>query len=121
MKNSFGNNISVTIFGESHGEYVGCVVDGLAPGIKIDYGYIDKKSFQKKFILQLYRKMTLLSILRYNFIILFSLRHRRIVRSFLGNVYIMRMRLTETCAGYANEFAVLTECLNIGSTAITHT
>ena len=43
MKNSFGNSITVTLFGESHGEYIGAVVDGLAPGIKIDREYINKK------------------------------------------------------------------------------
>ena len=36
MKNTFGNNLTVTLFGESHGPAVGCVIDGLAPGIKID-------------------------------------------------------------------------------------
>ena len=36
MKNTFGNNLSVTLFGESHGEAIGCVIDGIAPGIKID-------------------------------------------------------------------------------------
>lgn len=36
MKNTFGNQFSVTIFGESHGEQIGCVIDGLAPGIKLD-------------------------------------------------------------------------------------
>ena len=40
MKNTFGNSISVTLFGESHGEAIGAVVDGLAPGIKIDDDYI---------------------------------------------------------------------------------
>lgn len=35
MKNTFGNNISVTIFGESHGEAIGAVVDGLTPGIPV--------------------------------------------------------------------------------------
>ena len=43
MKNSFGNNLTVTLFGESHGEYIGAVLDGLAPGIKIDSAYIGKK------------------------------------------------------------------------------
>ncbi len=36
MKNSFGNNISLTIFGESHGASVGFVLDGIAPGIPVD-------------------------------------------------------------------------------------
>ncbi|MBE6622933.1 MAG: chorismate synthase [Ruminococcaceae bacterium] len=40
MKNTFGNSISVTIFGESHGEYIGAVLDGMAPGIDVDFEYI---------------------------------------------------------------------------------
>lgn len=42
MKNIFGNNITLTIFGESHGSSVGAVIDGLAPGITVDREYIDK-------------------------------------------------------------------------------
>ncbi|MBQ8893598.1 MAG: chorismate synthase [Clostridia bacterium] len=40
MKNSFGNQITVTIFGESHGNGIGVVMDGLAPGIKVDEAFI---------------------------------------------------------------------------------
>ncbi|MBQ4317401.1 MAG: chorismate synthase, partial [Clostridia bacterium] len=40
MKNTFGNSISVTLFGESHGEYIGATIDGLASGIEINHGYI---------------------------------------------------------------------------------
>ncbi|MCR5636881.1 MAG: chorismate synthase [Clostridiales bacterium] len=40
MKNTFGTNVSVTVFGESHGPAVGAVLDGMAPGIEIDYEYI---------------------------------------------------------------------------------
>ena len=40
MKNTFGNSVAVTLFGESHGEYIGAVIDGLAPGIDIDENYI---------------------------------------------------------------------------------
>ena len=43
MKNTYGNALTVTIFGESHGVAVGAVIDGIAPGIKIDTDYIDKK------------------------------------------------------------------------------
>ena len=39
MKNSFGNSLVVTLFGESHGPAVGAVLDGLAPGIEIDEDY----------------------------------------------------------------------------------
>ena len=40
MKNTIGNSVAVTLFGESHGEYIGAVIDGLAPGIRIDREYI---------------------------------------------------------------------------------
>lgn len=43
MKNTFGKSITVTIFGESHGSEIGAVLDGLAPGIKIDEEYIVSK------------------------------------------------------------------------------
>ena len=43
MKNTFGNALTVTLFGESHGEAIGAVIDGIAPGIKIDKNYIDEK------------------------------------------------------------------------------
>ncbi len=40
MKNTFGNSVTVTLFGESHGEYIGATIDGFAPGITIDNEYI---------------------------------------------------------------------------------
>ncbi|MBO5287593.1 MAG: chorismate synthase [Clostridia bacterium] len=43
MKNTFGQAISVTIFGESHGECIGAVIDGICGGIEIDYGFIDEQ------------------------------------------------------------------------------
>ncbi len=35
MKNTFGNTVSVTLFGESHGAAIGAVLDGVAPGIEV--------------------------------------------------------------------------------------
>ncbi len=40
MKNTFGNNLTITLFGESHGEAIGCVLDGISPGVKVDMEYI---------------------------------------------------------------------------------
>ena len=40
MKNTFGTSVAVTIFGESHGEAIGAVLDGLAPGIRVDEDFI---------------------------------------------------------------------------------
>lgn len=40
MKNTFGQSVSVTVFGESHGSAVGAVIDGLAPGIPVDESFI---------------------------------------------------------------------------------
>ena len=40
MKNTFGLSVSVTLFGESHGEMIGAVLDGLAPGITVDEDFI---------------------------------------------------------------------------------
>ncbi len=36
MKNTFGESVAVTLFGESHGEAIGAVLDGIAPGIPVD-------------------------------------------------------------------------------------
>ena len=40
MKNTFGNNVTFTIFGESHGEEIGAVIDGMTPGVTVDEEYI---------------------------------------------------------------------------------
>ncbi len=40
MKNTFGNNFSVTLFGESHGSGIGAVIDGIAAGVEIDIEFI---------------------------------------------------------------------------------
>ena len=43
MKNTFGNAITLTLFGESHGTSIGAVLDGLAPGLEINLDYIKQK------------------------------------------------------------------------------
>ena len=40
MKNTFGQSIALTLFGESHGAEIGAVIDGLAPGISVDEAFI---------------------------------------------------------------------------------
>lgn len=40
MKNTFGTSVAVTLFGESHGQYIGATIDGLASGIEINHEYI---------------------------------------------------------------------------------
>ena len=40
MKNTFGNSVAVTLFGESHGKAIGAVLDGMAPGIEVDEEFI---------------------------------------------------------------------------------
>lgn len=40
MKNVYGNMLTLTLFGESHGSAIGAVLDGLAPGIPVDEGEI---------------------------------------------------------------------------------
>ena len=48
MKNTFGNALTVTLFGESHGEAIGAVLDGISSGIRIDYEYINNKLEQRR-------------------------------------------------------------------------
>ena len=43
MKNTFGQSLQTTIFGESHGPYIGVVLDGLAPGIEVNDDFIKEK------------------------------------------------------------------------------
>ncbi len=48
MKNVFGNNITYTLFGESHGPYVGIVIDGLPAGLKVDEEYIEREMAKRR-------------------------------------------------------------------------
>lgn len=47
MKNTFGDSVSVTLFGESHGNAVGAVLDGMAPGIPVDDDFIAHQMRQR--------------------------------------------------------------------------
>ena len=40
MKNTFGNSITITLFGESHGSQIGAVLDGVAPGIEVNLDFM---------------------------------------------------------------------------------
>ena len=40
MKNTFGNAVAVTLYGESHGPAVGAILDGMAPGIPVDTAFL---------------------------------------------------------------------------------
>ena len=40
MRNTLGTNVAVTLFGESHGDSIGAVIDGLPAGIRVDEEFI---------------------------------------------------------------------------------
>jgi chorismate synthase len=48
MSSTYGKNVKISIFGQSHSEAVGVVIDGLPPGFPIDFDalrrFIDRKS-----------------------------------------------------------------------------
>ena len=48
MKNTFGNNLTVTLFGESHGTAIGAVMDGVPSGVRIDMDIISRMVNQRK-------------------------------------------------------------------------
>lgn len=48
MKNTFGNRISYTLFGESHGSAIGVVVDGLPAGIEIDLDMMNQQMDKRR-------------------------------------------------------------------------
>ncbi len=48
MNNTFGRNLTLTLFGESHGAAIGCVLDGIAPGIAVDESFIAAQMEKRK-------------------------------------------------------------------------
>ncbi len=48
MKNTFGASVAITLFGESHGEAIGAVLDGLAPGIPVDEEKIREQMLKRQ-------------------------------------------------------------------------
>ena len=46
--NSFGQRFKFTTFGESHGKALGCIVDGVPAGIKIDEQFIQNEMDRRK-------------------------------------------------------------------------
>ena len=48
MKSTFGKNINISLFGESHGTAIGVVINGLAPGIALDLDLIRAQLNKRK-------------------------------------------------------------------------
>jgi len=48
MSNSFGKRFVFTTFGESHGKALGCIVDGVPAGLKIDEDFIQAELDRRK-------------------------------------------------------------------------
>ena len=46
--NTFGNNFTLTTFGESHGEAIGGVIDGCPSGLLIDFNMIEEELQRRK-------------------------------------------------------------------------
>jgi chorismate synthase len=46
--NSFGNKFKFSTFGESHGKAIGCIVDGVPAGLKIDIKFIQNELNKRK-------------------------------------------------------------------------
>ena len=47
MRSSVGSRVRLTVFGESHGPAVGCVLEGLPAGHKIDMEMLSAQMFRR--------------------------------------------------------------------------
>ena len=48
MKNTIGNNFTLTLFGDSHGKAIGAVLDGVPSGITVDEDFIASQMEKRK-------------------------------------------------------------------------
>lgn len=48
MKNTFGNSLTVTLFGESHGKAIGAVIDGMPSGLMVDEEFISSQLSRRR-------------------------------------------------------------------------
>lgn len=48
MKNTFGTSLSVTLFGESHGNSIGAVLDGMPAGVAVDTDFLNRQTELRK-------------------------------------------------------------------------
>lgn len=48
MKSTFGNNLTISLFGESHGAAIGVVMDGLPAGIALDMAHVEHRLAQRR-------------------------------------------------------------------------
>lgn len=48
MKNTIGNSLTVTLFGESHGKAIGAVIDGIASGIEVNEEFISSQLARRR-------------------------------------------------------------------------
>lgn len=46
--NTFGQTLKMTLFGESHGNMMGIVIDGIMPGLQIDFSLLDEQLTKRR-------------------------------------------------------------------------